>query len=102
MAAPVCEPGGMSVPRTIHQLWKDAAVPDRYGAFCGTWRRHNPDWTWRLWTDADLLALVEARYPSLSPIFNGYEQAISRADLGRYLRARRLRRRLRRSRLRVP
>jgi len=75
----------MPVPRTIHQLWKNEVVPDRYRAFCESWRRHNPGWTYRLWTDADLLELVEARYPGWLPIFNGYERAISRADLGRYL-----------------
>jgi len=75
----------MAIPRVLHQLWKTATVPERYTAFRETWRVRNPDWTIRLWTDADLQALVDDRYPELAGIYRGYPEPISRADLGRYL-----------------
>jgi len=72
------------IPRTIHQLWKTADPPARYTALRETWRWRNPRWTLRLWTDAELLALVEARRPDLLEMFHAYPRPICRADLGRY------------------
>ena len=79
----------MAIPRIIHQLWKDEALPDRYRAMRETWRAHQPDWELRLWTDRDLKDLVETHYPSLLEVYNGYAASICRADLGRYLVLRR-------------
>src|SRR6185312_42775 len=76
---------GMAVPRIIHQLWKDAAIPERYWALCESWRRHHPDWEHKLWTDADLARLVDLRFPQLKSLYDGYARGISRADLVRYL-----------------
>jgi len=73
---------GAPIPRRIHQLWHSAALPD-YA--CDSWRRLNPGWEWRLWTDADLLALVRADYPALEQLYLSYPNSVQRADLGRYL-----------------
>ena len=78
-------PEFVSIPKIIHQLWKDQHVPQRYQPLAETWKRHHPDWTYRLWTDADIRALVEAEYPDFLPIFDGYKDPICRADAGRYL-----------------
>src|SRR5579872_3859190 len=75
----------MPIPRIIHQLWKDEAVPARYDHFRQSWRRRHPDWRFQLWTDADLFALVQAAYPALLGLYEGYQRNICRADLGRYL-----------------
>lgn len=75
----------MPIPRILHQLWPDANVPTRYALLQQTWRRHHPDWDFRLWTDRDLLDLVERCYPELASIYRGYAANICRADLGRYL-----------------
>ena len=75
----------MSIPRIIHHLWKDEAIPARYLALRETWRRLHPGWELRLWTDKDLLALVEQDYPQLIELYRGYQANICRADLGRYL-----------------
>lgn len=75
----------MPIPRVIHQLWKDAEIPERYAPLCATWDRLNPGWERRLWTDQDLARLVETHYPALAPIYWGYAENINRADLGRYL-----------------
>jgi glycosyltransferase involved in cell wall biosynthesis len=75
----------MAIPKVIHQLWKDAAVPERYRSLVDSWSRHNPGWERRLWTDRDLLDLVEQRYPDWLATYLGYQHNINRADLGRYL-----------------
>src|SRR5579862_6272363 len=75
----------MAIPRTLHQLWKTADVPTRFTMLRETWRKRNPQWEIRLWTDADLDQLVESRYPDLLGLFRGYKEPICRADLGRYL-----------------
>lgn len=45
----------------------------------------NPGWTYRLWTDADLLDLVQSHYPDLETLFQSYPNPVQRADMGRYL-----------------
>jgi mannosyltransferase OCH1-like enzyme len=75
----------MPIPKILHQLWRDRNVPARYLLLQESWRRLNPDWEFRLWTDRDLLELVERDYAELAPIYKGYAAKICRADLGRYL-----------------
>jgi hypothetical protein len=75
----------MAIPTTLHQLWKTEDVPARFTTLRETWRRRNPRWDVRLWTDRDLDELVATRYPELLDIYHGYEAPICRADLGRYL-----------------
>lgn len=74
-----------AIPRILHQMWKDEAVPRRFAAWQESWRRHNPDWRIRFWTDASLEELVRQRWPALLGAWRGYAQPIMRADLGRYL-----------------
>lgn len=73
---------GTTIPRCIHQTWKTADLPK---GTSDSWRRLNPDWEWRLWTDDDLLQLVREDYPRLEELFLSYPNAVQRADLGRYL-----------------
>lgn len=44
-----------------------------------------PDWEHRLWTDSDIDAHVRAAHPDFHPIFAGFERAIMRADVFRYV-----------------
>src|SRR5208282_5148066 len=73
------------IPRRIHQLWKDEQLPPRHAAFAQTWKRLNPGWQYRLWTDAQIRQLVAQKQPGLLEIFDAYPNNISRADLGRYV-----------------
>lgn len=45
----------------------------------------NPGWDYKLWTDADLLTLVQTHYPELEELYVSYPNPVQRADLGRYL-----------------
>jgi Anp1/Glycosyltransferase sugar-binding region containing DXD motif len=73
------------IPRIIHQTWKSNQIPDRFLNFSLTWQQKNPDWSYRLWTDRDLLEFVAEHYPDLLKVFCGYRQGVKRADAGRYL-----------------
>jgi GT2 family glycosyltransferase len=71
------------VPRLIHQTWRDHNVPTDNGD-PDSWKVLNPDWTYKLWTDEDLLNLVQLHFPELLTQFNAYPNPVQRADLGRY------------------
>lgn len=49
-----------------------------------SWRRLNPGWDYRFWSDEDLLAFMQAEFPQLVEMFLGYPHAVQRADLARY------------------
>jgi GT2 family glycosyltransferase len=73
------------IPRIIHQTWRDAAIPERFHDMVASWKARNPGWDYRLWTDADLDALVAEHYPEFLEIFRSYPNPVQRADAGRYL-----------------
>ena len=73
------------IPRILHQTWKDQQVPEKWHAYQRSWRAHHPDWQYRLWTDADNRALVEAHYSWFLPIYDAYRAEISRVDAARYM-----------------
>ncbi|MGN9790595.1 glycosyltransferase [Streptomyces sp. OZ13] len=72
------------IPPLIHQTWKDSDIPAEWQEWADSWRLHHPDWGYRLWTDADNRAFLEEHYPWFLPIYDGYPEAIMRADAIRY------------------
>mgnify|MGYP001058437728 CR=1 FL=1 len=73
-----------TIPKIIHQTWKNNNIPGPTH-WPDSWKKINPDWDYRLWTDADLLALVQRHYPALEELYTSYPNPVQRADLGRYL-----------------
>jgi hypothetical protein len=71
-----------TIPRIIHQIWKTADLPSGTSE---SWQHLGADWEWRLWSDADLLTLVQSHYPHLEALYLSYPKNVQRADLGRYL-----------------
>ncbi len=72
------------IPKIIHQTWRDHNLPVPK-AWPESWKRHNPDWEYRLWTDDDLLTLVQTCYPELEELYLSYPKPVQRADMARYL-----------------
>ncbi|WP_328629151.1 glycosyltransferase [Streptomyces sp. NBC_00353] len=68
----------------IHQTWKDTDVPPEWQKWADSWRIHHPGWGYRLWTDADNRAFLQEHYPWFLPVYDGYPEAIMRADAIRY------------------
>lgn len=75
----------MPIPKILHQMWRDEALPARWAQLRATWQQHLPDWQHRLWTDASLREFVAACYPAFLPVYDGYSSGIMRADAARYL-----------------
>ncbi|MFJ8360060.1 glycosyltransferase [Streptomyces sp. NPDC093984] len=72
------------IPALIHQTWKDTDVPEKWRTWVDSWRLHHPGWGYRLWTDADNRAFLQEHYPWFLPVYDGYSEAIMRADAIRY------------------
>ena len=60
-------------------------MPRRWAGLVAKVRRLNPDWSYRLWTDADNDAFVAREFPDLLERFRAYPRPIMRADVIRYL-----------------
>ncbi len=73
------------IPKIIHQTWKTGQVPKKWLSFVRKVKELNPDWEYRLWTDADNDAFVKKEYPEFYDIFSGFSRGIMRADVIRYL-----------------
>jgi hypothetical protein len=71
------------IPSIIHQTWRDANVPPDMGE-PDSWRRFNPDWSYRLWTDRDLELFMQEHFSELLPLYRSYPNPVQRADLARY------------------
>ena len=75
----------MPIPAIIHQTWKNRNIPHSMRAWHLSWRHFHPQWTLRLWTDAENRQLVVDKFPWLLPLYDGYKQPIMRVDMARCL-----------------
>jgi mannosyltransferase OCH1-like enzyme len=73
-----------SIPKILHQTWKDKNIPAHLVAYCESWKTHHPDWEFKLWTDIDNREFIRQNYSWFLPIFDGYPENIMRADAVRY------------------
>lgn len=93
------------VPKIIHQTWRSPAVPEHCRDSVESWKRLNPTYEsvtllagaalphpltrrfrlrYRLYTDDDLEAYLDARHADLRPAYDALT-VVQRADLLRYL-----------------
>lgn len=42
------------IPKKLHQIWLGSTIPDEYKKWGDTWQKFNPDWEYKLWTDANI------------------------------------------------
>ena len=73
------------IPKIIHQTWKTNEIPEKWLAFEKKVKALNPEWEYRLWTDADNERFVKNEYPEFYDIFKSFSRGIMRADVIRYL-----------------
>lgn len=76
----------MHIPHCIHQIWIQGAtaLPRHYHAAARIWQRRNPRWTYRLWDDASLRALMLARAPDWWAVYAVQPEFEAKADIARY------------------
>lgn len=71
------------IPRIVHQTWKSADIPPHLRDMQSSWRRHHPDWEYRLWTDLDNERLIGEHYPQFLPYCRSATPTILRVDFFR-------------------
>lgn len=55
----IVAPKSILIPRILHRIWLGPApMPELFKDYAESWRRHNPDWELRLWTDEALPELT--------------------------------------------
>lgn len=74
-----------TVPKIIHQSWKEDKLPAKFLTWSNSWRIRHPDWQWVLWTDEDNDQLIAQHWPMLNDTYWGLQGNIFRADFVRNL-----------------
>jgi len=75
----------VSIPRIVHQLWKDETIPARWQGAVASVKRYHKGWDHRLWTDDLMDRHVRTRHPDFYPIFAAFNRHIMRVDVFRYV-----------------
>jgi len=68
------------IPKKIHQIWLGSPFPDKYKAWAESWQKFNPDWEYKLWTDANV---NEVQLPD-RVLFNSIRSMGQKSDYMRY------------------
>jgi mannosyltransferase OCH1-like enzyme len=75
-----------SIPKIIHQTapadetkWHSVWKPCQE-----TWKKHFPDYEYKMWTDEDLDSFIKTKYNWFYPTFVNYPRNINRIDAARY------------------
>lgn len=77
----------VTIPKIIHQTWKDTTIPDKWKKSEIEWKRHHPlssGWQYILWTDDDNRNLIKNDFPWFLDIYDNYPYPIQRVDTARY------------------
>jgi mannosyltransferase OCH1-like enzyme len=74
----------MSIPKLIHQTWKNSEVPENFQLLMNTWKEFHPDWKFILWTDEMNRNFISEHYPDFLNKYDNYPANIQRADAIRY------------------
>lgn len=73
-----------SIPRIIHQTWKDQDIPAYYQPLIETWKEKHPDWKYIMWTDSMNEDFLKRHHPDFLSIYRSYPHNIQRVDAVRY------------------
>ena len=73
-----------SFPKIIHQTWKNETVPEEWKLSPEMWKKHHPEYEYRLWTDENNRNFIEERFPWFLETYDGFKYNIQRADAVRY------------------
>ena len=73
------------IPRISHQSWKTDRVPLELRPLSERWRASPEEWRHRFWSDDGNRQLWVQYVPQLLPTYDGYSNAVQRADATRLL-----------------
>jgi mannosyltransferase OCH1-like enzyme len=76
----------MTIPKIIHQTWKNKNIPSYWKKYHESWKKNFPEKEYKhiLWTDADNEKFIKENYNWFYNTFIGYPKGIQRADAIRY------------------
>jgi inositol phosphorylceramide mannosyltransferase catalytic subunit len=74
----------MTIPRIIHQTWKDESIPAPMQKLVASWKWNHPGWEYRLWTDTQNREFIKTYYPDFMERYDSYPYHIQRVDAVRY------------------
>ena len=79
-------PSSKKVPNTVYQTWKYARLPPFHARGVARFRRLNPDFSFRLFDDAEMAAFMGAQYSShpIRKVFDQIRIPAAKADIWRY------------------
>lgn len=72
------------IPKIIHQTWKTTDIPAEYKQWVNSWKKYNPDYQYRLWTDDDNRNLIKEYFPDHLHFYDSLPLKIHRIDVIRY------------------
>ncbi len=65
------------IPRTIHQIWVGPdPLPEEFGPYIKSWKRHHPEWEHILWTEKNL-----PESPVRSEVLDRIRSPVERSDI---------------------
>lgn len=70
------------LPKKIHQIWLGSKFPEKYREWANSWKRFNPKWDYKLWTDEDLQE--SCVHISNWELFNSIKNMGQKSDYLRY------------------
>mmetsp|Transcript_54034 Transcript_54034/g.94908 ORF Transcript_54034/g.94908 Transcript_54034/m.94908 type:complete len:306 (+) Transcript_54034:72-989(+) len=72
-----------TVPKIIHQTWKDDKLPPDFERWSRSWKECLPDWSYKLHTDHDNREMIKDNFPEMLGLYDNYSR-IQRVDAARY------------------
>ena len=74
----------MSIPKIIHQTYKNHNLPETYKMCQSEIKRLHPDFEYRFYTDEDIDRIMETEFPQYFDKFNELPRMIMKIDMFRY------------------
>jgi len=74
-----------SIPKLIHQTWKNDLMPSRWKQYFDGWAEHHPDFVHVLWTDEDNEELVRAKCNEFLDSYSWLPLMIQKTDFVRLM-----------------
>ena len=68
----------MTIPKIIHQTWKDSNIPEQWKNAVETVK--GLDYEYRLWTDASMEEFVKKHHPNFYNTYTSYKYPIQKCD----------------------
>jgi len=74
----------MTIPRIIHQTWKNETIPAHFALLVDTWKQNHPGWEYVLWTDEMNRTFIQEHFPAFIDQYDAFKYNIQRVDAVRY------------------